>query len=764
LARKRIRPSLKVDKEEIANRVLAFYDTDTQARQRDIANRLQRQAKFRGWTEGKSWPWDDASDAAIPDLMEQSLRVQDTLHNAVMGSRPAITPKARFPDDKGKEQTISELQDFQFFVEQDGETIIGALADAFVNDGVFTAFIPWVTEKREVADVKVFPGLPDEAEPGEYFESILVQEFPEADRIPTRNEWDWTLEFATGEVKSVSFYTRAIRKIEMVVRSEALVHDGPAVIVKDYEDVIYPPGAWNLQIPGPSNPGGAAHVIIQDYPTIDEIRRLVKSGSYDLTEKDFLDRLEATAMSNDERQEKEQRATFEGTDDEQVVKISQARSQGKLTRLMCFDTYDLDGDGIDEDVVWWVIKETRTLLKARRMTEVYPSSPPRRPFAEASFLPVRGRRSGISLLEMLEGLHDLMKQLTDQTIDAGTIANVPFGFYEPSGSMKPEVMRLAPGELYPLRNAKNAVNFPTVGNSSQSFGLNMIAIIQQLEERLTMVGDLQLGRVPKGKSSALRTTGNMAILGGQGEARPERILRRFFQGLAQIHKQMHILNKANLPREKLIRAVGLKSPSDDPYKQIGDIGGVFDFDFQANAFNTSKSVLQESLGSLLSLYASPLALQLGIIDESGIYRLLRDVGKAAGQDPDEYIKEPVPGAMKAPIFAEEALISIMRGEIPEGRPAEGAAVHLQKIMEFAQADEFGFLTPEQIEVYKAYVVQVGELAQREARMAQLAESAGQLGGPGPQEQGQGPDLGQPPLNENELLDEALPTAGGGANG
>ena len=47
-------------------------------------------------------------------------------------------------------------------------------------------------------------------------------------------------------------------------------------------------------------------------------------------------------------------------------------------------------------------------------------SPPRRPIAEASFLPVRGRRDGISIVELLEGLHDAQKSLLDQAIDAGT--------------------------------------------------------------------------------------------------------------------------------------------------------------------------------------------------------------------------------------------------------------------------------------------------------------------------------------------------------
>jgi hypothetical protein len=67
------------------------------------------------WTEGKDWPWEDASDAAIPDMMTHSLKVQDTLHNAVMSTRPPInSARRRRSRIRGKESTIDNLLDYQF--------------------------------------------------------------------------------------------------------------------------------------------------------------------------------------------------------------------------------------------------------------------------------------------------------------------------------------------------------------------------------------------------------------------------------------------------------------------------------------------------------------------------------------------------------------------------------------------------------------------------------------------------------------------------
>ena len=83
--RKRIE-SLKIDREKISARVKKFHDDDMQNRTDEMNARLQRYAKYRMWTEGKDWPWEGSSDVGLPDLMQHSLRVQDTLHNAVMSS------------------------------------------------------------------------------------------------------------------------------------------------------------------------------------------------------------------------------------------------------------------------------------------------------------------------------------------------------------------------------------------------------------------------------------------------------------------------------------------------------------------------------------------------------------------------------------------------------------------------------------------------------------------------------------------------------
>lgn len=772
-----------VNNAEIADRVCNFYDNDDADRAVEIENHIQRYAKFRMWTEGKDFPWENASDAAIPDLMTHSLKVQDTLHNAVMSSRPSIISKAISKVLKPKEETVNNLLDYQFFVENKGEIFVGELCDQFVNSPSVTVFTPWITEEREAHEIRTLPPIPSETYPVIYFQQALQAAYPDKICRPAGND-DWTWEILDDDTKpddtkswiKAEFYTvgsGSNMRIEMDVQKMATVFNGPRPIIKSYEQIVYPARAANLQIPSPSNPGGAAHVVMVDYPSIDEIRRLVKSGFYDMVSDADMEKLGMAKMDTmTGQQEEQQKDAFQGVTTGLGKNDDKAPNHNNLTRYTCFDIFDIDGDGVDEDVIWWVIKEEKILLRARELTQVYPFSKPRRPFAEGCFLPVVGRKAGISLLEMMEGLHDLIKQFADQTIDGGTLTNVPFGFYRASSNMRPEVLRMWPGEMYPLSDPKNDVHFPTMPQQGSAFGFNLMTMFGQMEEKLTNIGDLQLGRVPQGKSSALRTARGMNAVMGQGDARPERILRRFFMLLADVYMQMHELNKVFLPKDKQIRLSGVKRPDQDPYMTIADVAqirGEFEFEFTANAMNTSKEALQESLQTLMATYINPLTIQLGTIDAEGIYQLQRDWGKSMGQDPDKYLKPPTPESMLPKITAEEALTMILQNITPEGRPSEAPQEHLQKIMEFAQSDNFGLLSATQVQIFKGYLVLVRQQIERAMQQQQMMAAAQQFqdgsqqpGTPGPA--GSAPiDMAQAPLQRNELMDEGLPGAGGGGN-
>ena len=126
-------------KQEIAERVLNFVREDRDARSEGRTQRIQRKAKLRMWEEDVDHlPWPGASNTATPDIATAALIAQDSLQNAVMSARPAVTAHATDKDvDSEVEQLIDDLLDQQFFTEGGGERVIEEMAQNVVEEGCF---------------------------------------------------------------------------------------------------------------------------------------------------------------------------------------------------------------------------------------------------------------------------------------------------------------------------------------------------------------------------------------------------------------------------------------------------------------------------------------------------------------------------------------------------------------------------------------------------------------------------------------------------
>jgi hypothetical protein len=742
-------------------------EVDKGYRSEEMDRQLQLIAKYRQWIDGRGGPWEGSSDQRVPDMAESSQRAQDTIHNAVMSTRPVVTSRAVKKADKDKQELIDDLHDTQFFVEQNGERVVEEAAECFVNDPTCVIEVNWVDERRQTVDTVPLEAIPEGKIPSEVFGAAIRQQWPQGAVRQTDDEgWDYEVKIeGTGRTKpiTVKFYTDA-DGVQMVIRDpEVLVYEGPRATVVGWENVYTPPRVANLQIPGPSNRGGAPHVILLDKLTVDEVKRHQASGYYNLMTKE-----ESTAVA--------QRA--EDTDDSEIDRLKDAAGgkqeerkpddaqQGRVTLLKCYDIYDMDGDGVAEDVIFWVLLEPKLLVKVKPLAEAVSADRPMRPLAEGCYMPVAKRREGISLLEFTEGLHDWEKKMIDHMVDAGDLTTTPTGSYRAASTINPEVVRRGPGELMPLANPKEDVVWDKIDNSALPYSLNTVALIQQKRERLTLQGDLQAGRVPAGKSSALRTLGGVQTILAQGEARPERILRRFFMMWTQVYQIMYQLNKRRLPENKEFAIAGYVEPNKDPFRKVptrADIDGNFQFDFHANAFNSSKGAALQSLQEFGAVAITPLSVQMGIVRGEELYRYERDLGKAFGMDPDKYLHPPSPESTRPRISFEDAIDMIMSGGVPDGLPAEGAIAQFEKLKVFMADDEqYGLITdPAQVDILRQYAEMLGQLAQNEQRMieqvrAASAQGAGRGNGATPQPQNPG---GLPPVGPGELVDEQIEGAG-----
>lgn len=777
--RKSIQPE---NLDAFAEEVIERYNQDLTDRMTWAEMRLQRYAKLRGWLEQKNYPWPDASNQHVPLLMSNSQRTQDTLHNAVLSTRPVMSAIAVNKSDSEKGEDIDELLDFQFFVEQAGEEKVGDLIESYVNDGRFVAFVPWVREKRESVEIRPIPPIAPDQDPNQVHMETLAQIFPKSFATVTGDgtyKVQWTDELYQPQSAKAEFYLDEEGRHFVELTRDLVIFEGPCVIPKALEDIVVPSRAENLQPPGPSNPNGADHVIMVDYPSWDEINRLYRSGYYDLLTDEQYEKLEGRiegevgtqhgqATGDDPEQQKIQKDSMAGQT------YGNAKSTAKtFTRLTFFGRMDLDDDGIEEEVVARILLEDKMVCRIRLLQEEFPKrnmAKPRPLACSPGFLPVPGQWYCVSLLELLEHQHDLMKVLLDQMVDKHTLSNSPWGVYRSASGMQPQTIRMSPGELYPVSNPQTDIVFPQLPLQDQTVALNLIALIQQWADKQSMQGSLQFGAVPQGKASALRTSTNMMSVLQQGDARPERILRRFFRGLADVFQQMHDLNQTFLPPNKQYRVTGVPQAGSDPYHTIespSQISGDFQFDFKANVLNTDKALTSQVLTELAPMLINGLTMQMGLVTVEEVYHLLKDMIQSKGQEVSKYVKAP-PQANQPKLTAEDAMGQMVRGILPQGLPAEGAQMHLQALTQFQQDPRYQLIAqqdPSFVVIYNTYLQQVQARAVQEQQMAMLAQQfahamGGGQGVPGP------PGAVTPGADQmtqqgpGQVNDESMPSAKG----
>ena len=739
--RKRRRRSYKIDKQAAVKLITEARDRVISERSEWMRKRLLRYPKIYGWTPEYLDKDGNLAPNVNPAIISvATLRLRATLENALKSSRPMVQAKAKQKRNQPKENTINQLQDFQVFVENDGERLIDDYVEGYVNDGTVISHQKWVKRTENIVQKRIvpLPGNPKledlsiESLRASLLESLpsLFPELVNATMVDN-DGFTWNVDFIDdskiAHEARVEFYEREDNLIEAYIRYDATVHDGPSIEVHDLEDILVPPRSANLQPRSPENPYGAPFVIRVCKMSLDDIIRGQRSGVYDLLSKSDLEKIKANAdpIYNSQQDEmKVEKDMREG-----VLPTPESKSPDRIV-LEFYGSVDIDGDGLEEEAIIWMTERSKVIMGAKYLTEIYPGIPVRRPFSEARLFPVANRFYGISLPELLEPIHDAVKRLLDQGLEWGEVTNHPNFFYRPMSGMLPEIIRLKSGEGYPLENPTTDVHYPT-WNRDSSWVINFMTLISQQGEKLAMQSDVNFGRVPAGKSSALRNFSSISALLSQGDARTEQVLRRLFGGLTQIYGGIHRLNRHSLPDNKQFRVLGIPERGTDPYVTIHpeDLDFDVDYEFRASMLISNKEATSIALQEVAALVLSPIAIQMGIATPEKVHTLMRDIIKARDFDADRYTTRPTDEYAQK-ITAEEAFASVKAYEEPVGMPLEESAqAHFEKLQRFQASDGLagiGGLTAGQLEIYAKYVKRVLQLTQREQQKEIMAQAASQF--------------------------------------
>ena len=751
---------LAIDHEDVVRSVREWVTTEMQNEDRKgwVKDRLNRYAKLRGYRAGpKSWPWPHAADNHLSILQAAETRIHAGLENATFSMRPLFRASATRRDHVTKEEKITQLVDAQMFTDL-GAAWVGDFIANFLQDGNAVAYTPWVREQRRVQTRHFRPPPAPDDEPAAYLLATLAGQrgdpplFRDSVDIAPMTEaaTRWRVDYRdeTGHPQQATVEPRqdaATGAVELVIERDVLACDGPVPQVVPVDAILVPIRCANLQPCAAWNPEGAGRVVLQMRLSLGEVKRRKATGEFNWLDDEGLEQIAGRLRQNpgllarpDDRREelRAQKDQMEGRESSPAPQGVDAELDSRMVDFwMVFDQWTVEKERPAEDTFWMIATDAEVLCEGRRLTERWPGDRPWRPLAEAACIRVPHRWYAISLLELGESLHDLVKSTFDMSFDSGTLANLPFGFYSSSVPLQAEMISLAPGTMSPVPgDPRAAIHFPTLPQRDQSWAFNVLGFALTLYQQVMGLGAIQQGQVPSGRSSALRTFGTTFALIQQGDVRADQLLLHLFDGLRQVARNCHRMNRVLLPPGKEIRVVGWDGRREQGYvtiEALDEIDADVEFDFRPDFLNSNPMVLSQMLQSALAVVVQPLLLQAGITNLPQIYELVRDYLRALRLDPKKYVSPPK-GQLGRPILAEEAISMIAAGDDASGIPLEGAQAHLEKLIEFVNSDEFGTLPPPRVEAFRRWMVAVSQMAQQEkvVQQAQQFQNALQQQGGG----------------------------------
>lgn len=395
---------------------------------------------------------------------------------------------------------------------------------------------------------------------------------------------------------------------------------------------------------------------------------------------------------------------------------AQVETEKELDRYEFIEAHikmDVDGSGLNSDVVVWVHTRTYEVVRATYLRRINKAG--QRPFYKIDFHPRPGSDYGIGLLEMLHPLSKELDALHNIHVDNNLITTMPFGFFRPTGNMTEQIYDLEPGCLYPVDDPQRDVFFPNLGNR-MAFGIQQEQSIQTMVERLTGINDLSLG-VLSGAQGATRTaTGARALLQEQSTSL-DVYLRRFQWGWSgALAHLLHMLQQ-RIPEGLSFRVTG--KTGDDYWGRIDmreQIGGEYDFELNANSESSNPEIQKEVALQVLQFTLNPLLIQTQVVTTGNIWDAAKNYMTSLGvKDFARFITKPQ--EYRHTMTPEQEANRILRGQPVPVTPEMDHEGFIEWFDMFSKSDEYaGQLSRE------AFVA-LGMQARKHRQMAQALQEA-----------------------------------------
>lgn len=309
----------------------------------------------------------------------------------------------------------------------------------------------------------------------------------------------------------------------------------------------------------------------------------------------------------------------------------------RYTILERYAKIDVDGSGINTQVIMWVHEETSKILRATYLRRVNKSG--LRPYSKINFHQRSTKKYPVGVPELIYSLTKEIDALENIKIDIGIQTSLPLGFYRPSSSTNEEIISYGPGQLIPLDNPQADIYFPNFGNRTFFSSSEQQFLMSQIE-RIVSLGDLNYG-LTTSQGAARTATGARSLI-TESSSNLDVYLKRLNRGFDRDLKFLFHSLQEKLPAGFEFRVFGDDGQS--YFRRIEskqELCGMYDFELEPNSAASNKQIQVEIANQKLQLTSNPLDYQLGVITPLERYEALKDWYIVNGvRDYGKYVRKP----------------------------------------------------------------------------------------------------------------------------
>jgi hypothetical protein len=330
------------------------------------------------------------------------------------------------------------------------------------------------------------------------------------------------------------------------------------------------------------------------------------------------------------------------------IKVQQSDSAGyseldkdfdlqRYTILERYSKIDVNGNGINTEVVMWVHEETGLILRATYLRRIMKSG--LRPYSKIEFHRRNMKDGPIGLPEMLYSLAKEIDAMENIKMDVGVSQSLPMFFFRPTSSMSEERISFGPGQGIPVDNPSQDIYFPNV-QPKTGFTSNEVQFLLGQVERLASISDITFGVI--GGQGASRTATGTRALQQESSANLDVFIRRMNRGWKRF-----LIYHFHLLQDKLPPGIEMKLLGDDGksyFRRIEskeELCGMYDFEIEGNSANSNPQVRIEQANSIYQMTGNMLDVQLGIITPTQRFEAMKNMLQAQGiKDFGRYLNKP----------------------------------------------------------------------------------------------------------------------------